>query len=335
MKKIFCLLSAAVICIVMLGGCEMRGKYSYYIFDSFDTVTTVIGYESSEQKFNQNCEKIKERLEYYHKLYSIYDDVDGLINLKAVNEEAATAPVKTDSELTELLLFCIKAYESTGGEVNVAMGSVLSIWHEYREKGEALPPMAELQAAAEHTDIYDMVIDSEEGTVFFTDKMLKLDVGAVAKGFAAERIGEWMQSEGMVDYTISIGGNVCALGDKTWTAGIENPDQSEGAEPYAEVLKLKSASLVTSGSYQRFYTVEGKNYHHIIDPDTLMPAEYFSSVSIIHESSAMADVLSTALFNMSFENGLDIIKSTEGAEAMWITRSGEKLYSDGFKNYCK
>ena len=90
-------------------------------------------------------------------------------------------------------------------------------------------------------------------------------------------------------------------------------------------------SLVTSGNYQRFYEVNGKRYHHIIDPATLMPSEYFSSVSIVCKSSAVADALSTALFTMSLEEGKKIISEIDGAEALWVTPSGTKYYSDGFK----
>ena len=93
-------------------------------------------------------------------------------------------------------------------------------------------------------------------------------------------------------------------------------------------------SLVTSGNYQRFYTVNGKNYHHIVDPKTLMPADFFSSVSVLCENSARADAFSTALFCMSYEEGKALVEKTKDIEAMWVTANGEKMYSSGFKKYC-
>ena len=92
-------------------------------------------------------------------------------------------------------------------------------------------------------------------------------------------------------------------------------------------------SLVTSGSYQRFYKVDGKNYHHIIDPDTLYPGEKYMSVSVLTENSGLGDALSTSLFLMDYEEGKKLIESLENVEAMWVMPDGEQKYSEGFKNY--
>jgi thiamine biosynthesis lipoprotein len=102
---------------------------------------------------------------------------------------------------------------------------------------------------------------------------------------------------------------------------------------YLEVVELNGMSLVTSGSYERYYTVGGKNYSHIIDPDTLFPPEYFSSVTIIAKDSGIADVLSTAVFNMPYEQGTELIESIDGVEALWAFGNGKKRYSNGFANY--
>ena len=144
-----------------------------------------------------------------------------------------------------------------------------------------------------------------------------------------------MEQKGITGYVINVGGNVRTLGAKPdgsgWTVGVENPD--EDAADYLAYLQLNGKSLITSGSYQRYFIVDGKRYHHIIDPATLMPAEYYTSVSIVCDSSADGDALSTALFCMTYEQGLALIESLDGVEAMWLTVDGKQYYSSGFSSY--
>ena len=132
---------------------------------------------------------------------------------------------------------------------------------------------------------------------------------------------------------ISVGGNVCATGPKTkngtpWVIGVQNP---EGAgDSYLHTLYVTGGSYVTSGDYQRSYTVDGKSYHHIIDPDTLMPSSYWRSVTVVCDDSGLADALSTALFVMDLENGRKLLDSC-GAMAMWVDGQGGIYYSSGFE----
>lgn len=332
----------------MLSGCETeKRKFTDYTFDYFDTATTIIGFEESEEEFKENCIAIKKELEKYHKLFTIYSRYDNLNNITTINEVngGEHKEVKVDVKIIEMLDFARQMYDLTDGKVNVAMGSVLSIWHEYREEGlenpdkAQLPSMVSLQKAAKHTDIKNLVIDKENCTVFLQDGEMTLDVGAIAKGYAVEKVALWMKEKGFEGYLLNVGGNIRAVGKredgKKWQIGIENPDTENVEIPYIEKLELENMSLVTSGSYQRYYTVKGKNYHHIIDPDTLMPSVGFKSVSVLCESSAVADALSTALFTMSFQEGKKMIKSLDNTYVMWVTEEGERLYSEGFKDFCK
>jgi thiamine biosynthesis lipoprotein len=321
-------------------------KYTSHSFDYFDTVTSVTGYARSEEEFNAVCADIFAMLAEYHRLYTVYERYEGMENLCTVNEltNGSHRTVQVDERIIDLLLYAKEMHEKTRGNVNIAMGSVLSVWHEYREKGlddpknAALPPMDTLEQAALHTDIDLVEIDRENGTVTLPDPAMRLDVGAIAKGYAVEMIAQALEANGTGSYLHNVGGNVRTVGSKPdgspWLIGIENPDEYAD-DPYAEYISLAGESVVTSGSYQRYYFVDGKNYHHIIDPETLMPAEGYLSVSVICKSSAEGDALSTALFCMSLEEGLALIDSIEGAEAMWILSDGEKHYSKGFDTYIK
>ena len=279
----------------------------------------------------------------YHRLYTIYHRFDGMENLCTVNalKDGSHRTVTVDSRIIDILLYAKEMYTLTGGRLNIAMGSVLSIWHDYREAGREspaeaeLPPMDALADAALHTDIDCLVIDEENGTVTITDPHMTLDVGAIAKGYAVEMIAQSLESKGVTGYVLNVGGNVRVIGEKPegtgFTVGIENP--ADEGEPYIAYLAMSDLSLVTSGSYQRYYLVSGKRYHHIIDQDTLMPADYFLSVSVLTEHSGLADALSTALFCMPLDSGMALIDSLQGTEAMWVFSDGSTHKTDGWQHY--
>jgi len=311
--------------------------------DYFDTVITIVGYENSQEEFDAAAGEILAELGEYHRLYSIYHRFDGLENLCTINEivDGEHRTVTVDRRIIDMLLFAREMYDFTGGLVNVAMGSVLSLWHNYRTIGRdnpaeaSLPPVDSLRAAAEHTDITKMVIDKENCTVTLTDPLMTLDVGAVAKGYATECVARSMEEKGLTGYVLNVGGNIRVIGTKPdgelWTVGIENPSGGD----YLAYLQLSRESVVTSGSYQRYYYVDGKPYHHIIHPDTLMPSEGFLSVSVVCRDSGMGDALSTALFCMPQEDGLALVESLPETEAHWVLEDGSKVVSSGWNNYLK
>lgn len=350
MKKVLSILLVFALVIVQsfsLVACDKTpklNKFSEYYFDYFDTATTIIGYEETEEDFKAVCEEIKAQLNEYHRLFTIYNRYEGLNNLVTINDlvDGKHTEVTVDQRIIDMLTFAKEMYAKTDGNVNVAMGSVLRIWHIYRNEGlddpanAKLPPIEKLQEASKHTNIDDLIIDDEKNTVFLADPEMSLDVGAVAKGYAAEKIAEHLEKQGITGYIVNLGGNVRTVGmagDKPWNVGIENPDVENEEMPYIEFLHLSGESLVTSGTYQRFYVVNGENYHHIIDPETLMPGTRYRSVSVLTDDSGLGDAMSTALFLMDYEEGLELVKSIDNIEAMWVLPDGEQRYSDGFKAY--
>ena len=243
--------------------------------------------------------------------------------------------MKVDKAIIDLLKDCKRYYALTDGKVNAAMGSVLQLWHEARNDGiddpanAKLPDMEALREAAKHCDFDAVIIDEEASTVYIEDPDLRLDVGAIAKGWATQKAAE-KAPEGIL---LSVGGNVCATGPKLadgtpWVIGIQDP---EDAEKNLHTLFVAKTSVVTSGDYQRTYWVDGKAYHHIIDPDTLMPAAYWRSVSIICPDSGLADALSTALFLMDQEAGEALAKEC-GAEVLWVAADGTEYQTPGLKD---
>lgn len=330
--------------IIPITGCNVQKetKYEASFLNLFDTVTEVVGYASTKDEFKICSQLVYDSLKEYHELYDIYHTYDGVNNIKSINDNAGIKPVKVDQRIIDLLLFAKEAEEISGHKVNIALGSVLSIWHDYRTNGSenpeeaSLPPMDHLEEAMEHTDITNLIINEEDSTVYLQDPFMSLDVGSIAKGYATEQVANILVDKGYTSVLLSVGGNVRAIGDKAyqnepWVVGIQNPDL-ESEEKNLYTLDLVDLSLVTSGVYQRYYTVDGKGYHHIIDPDTLMPSDYFTSVSIICKNSGMADVLSTTLFNMSLEEGKIFVEKLENTEAVWVLKDGNVVYSSNFQS---
>ena len=344
MKKAVCI-ALALVMLITLCACNKtreKQKFTAYYFDWFDTASVITGYEYSKEDFDAVCLEVKALLDEYHLLYDIYTRYEGVNNLLTVNKSAGEA-VTVDEKIIDLLEYAKQMYYVTSGNVNVAMGSVLSIWHDCRTAGLSdpanarLPDMDRLIAAAEHTDIEDVIIDRENMTVCLADPDMKLDVGAIAKGYATEQAAKYLEEKGISGYVLNIGGNVRSVGVKPdgepWAAGIENPDTFNAETPYIAYLHLSGESLVTSGSYQRYYTVDGVDYHHIIDPDTLMPGNRYLSVSVLCLDSGQGDAFSTALFNMDIDDGLALVEATDDLEAMWVQPDGEIVYSSGFGEY--
>lgn len=290
-------------------------------------------------------ESFHQKLEVYNKLYDIYNTYEGMVNLAVVNQRAKDGPVKVDQKIIALLEYCREVYTLSKGNTNICFGTVLSLWHDSRlysannPDKAYIPDRKDLEDAAQHTDFDDLVIDREASTVYFKDPALQLDVGAVAKGFAVREVCGWAQAHLWSSAAISIGGNVVTFGYKNddgktlWNIAIENPDP-DAAENLVS-LSLTDLSVVTSGDYQRYYTVDGTKYCHIIDPKTLMPAEYVASVSVLCADSAQGDALSTALFNMPVEEGKALIDSMDGVEAVWVDKDYHRTYSAGFEAYIK
>ncbi len=353
MKKIISilLLSFLNVCLVLsFAGCEKNDEKKAngktlskeISFSYFNTASSISSYgDTSNEKFEEYVKIADKTLGRYHKLFDIYYEYSGINNIKTINKNAGVAPVKVDRELVDFLLYCKELYALTNGKTNVMLGSVLKIWHDAREDAsdnygylepEALPGTEELASANMHTSIDLLIINEAECEVYISDPLASLDVGAVAKGYAVEILYEKLKSEGADSVALNVGGNIRTIGlkpaDERWITGITNPDRNAESSIKCRI-KIGDSSIVTSGDYERYFVVGEKKYHHIIDSQTLMPADYFSSVTIVTKDSGFADALSTALFCMSYEEGVDFVKSLEGVDVIWIFKDGRLEHTEG------
>lgn len=354
-KKITALFVSILLIIGAFTGCQnsknqnIYEKYTDSFFDTFDTVITVMGYTKSKEEFDSYVGKIKTEFIRLNKLYDIYNDYEGINNIKTINDNAGIKPVKVDKEIVDLIVFAKKWYETTGGKTNIAMGSVLKIWHDFRTEGKdnpeeaKLPPIEALKEAAKHTDINKVIVDEENSTVFLEDEKMSLDVGSVAKGYATELATKMIIKEGFTSGIINAGGNVRTFGKPLdgerdyWGIAVQNPDEFILSDDNSslDTLFVSDKSVVTSGDYQRYYVVDGKVYHHLIDPNTLMPGNHFRAVAVVTEDSGLGDFLSTTVFLTPYEEGRKLVESLDGVEALWIKKDGTIEATEGMEKFMK
>lgn len=346
-KGFFLCICTMLAFIFLLSGCSPKyEKYRYEFYGTFDTVVTIVGYVDKEKDFDSYTQYAQEQFLYYHQLFDRYHDYDGVVNIKSINDSAGEKPVAVSDDLFTFLEYALDWCEKTEGNVNIALGPVLEIWHDYRERYEnasegELPPFDLLEQANGLTDYHQVVLNAQNKTVFLPQKGMSLDVGAVAKGYATEKVGQALNEMGFESFSISSGGNVRTFGApisdsrSKWSISVANPNAAEdpNAEPI-DFLYLNHLSVVTSGDYQRYYMADGKKIHHIIDPQTLYPASYYKSVTVVTEDSGEADLLSTWLFVLPFEESKAAAEKM-GVQALWVLQNDEIKYTDGLKEYSK
>ena len=348
------IITVLVLVSLLLSGCQSGhdnnyNKYSGSFYDSFNTLTQFIAYTKNEEEFQMFYEKAHERFLELHKFYDIYNDYEGVNNIKTINDHAGIKPITVDEDIIELILFSKKWAKQVGEDTNIAMGAVLQIWHDYREAGlddpanAKLPPMDELKEAAEHMDLDKVIVDTVNNTVYLADKQMRLNVGAVAKGYDVEVVAKELIADGLLSGMISAGGNVRAIHKpldgirQRWGVGLQNPDKfiANDEDNLLDTIFINDASVVSSGDYQRYFIVDEQIIHHLIDPKTLMPGQYYRAVTILTEDSGVADFLSTAAFLLPFDESLRLVESLEGVEAVWVMPDGTVEATDGMERVMK
>ena len=309
-------------------------KYQNTALDAgFDTIYSYTAYGYDENELRNSFELGTELFTKYNNLFDIYNDYESLNNLKTINDNAGIKAVEVDEEIIKMLLEAKEFYELSNGAFDITSGALLKIWHEYRDKGIAMnekgesapvPTIEELKEVEACKGFDKVEIDTDKNTVYISDPCVLLDVGGIAKGYAAERIYESTISENILYGTINAGRNIRAFNTKPegpWRIGIADPN---GETSILVIDSDTENSFVTSGDYERFYIgTDSNTYHHIIDVNTLYPAAYYRSVTIITRNSSAADALSTALFVLPIEEGKALLEkykkvSGDEASAIWI-----------------
>jgi len=252
----------------------------------------------------------------------------------AINRRAGVEPVKTRADLLDVLEKALHYAELSGGAFDPTVGPLVKLWG-IGTDNQRIPADNEIAAALELVNWRDLIIDRGAGTAFLRREGMAVDLGAIAKGYAADEAARIAAEGGVKRAVIDLGGNISVLGWRgqqgkdplPWRIGVQNPLEGRGA--YIGVLEVHDASVVTSGVYERYFESDGIRYHHILSTENGRPVDNgLLSVTIVTKKSTEADALSTAVFAMGFEKGKALIDSTADTEAIFVF-ADKRVYVTG------
>lgn len=321
-KQLIVLISSFAL---LLSGCSSSSQDRLEYTDTlFDTVISVTLYDDSEKEVLEGC---RDLCRNYDELFAKNNENSDIYKINHAKGE----PVTVSDDTIALLEQGIYYSSLSKGAFDITIGSISNIW-DFKSEDHNVPKDFEIDEAKSHVDYERLIL--QDDTVQLTDPESMVDVGAVAKGYIADRLKDYLKDEGVEHAVINLGGNVQTIGSKTdgtdYNIGIQKPFDESGA-PITSV-KISDQSMVTTGIYQRYFELGDKLYHHILDPNTGYPCENnLYSVTIITDSSLTADALSTTCFLLGYEEGMRLINELDGVEAVFITDDNELHYSDNFQ----
>jgi len=250
-----------------------------------------------------------------------------------INDNAGIDKVKVSDDTFTVIKEALKYGKISKGKFDITVGNLVDLWGIGTEN-EKVPSKEEIQKALATVDYNKVEIDDNNKTVFLKDKGMKIDLGAIAKGYVADDIVKILEKDGVKSAIINLGGNVYVYGNKAgknFKIGIRNP-LSPDPNDYLGIYQSQNESVVTSGVYERFFEKDGKRYHHILSTSDGYPIDNnLISTSIITKSSMDADALSTTTFALGLEEGLKLIENTKNTEAMFITADKKIYMTSGLK----
>ena len=298
-----------------------------------NTIARVVAVAPDEKTARQGIDAAFEKIYRVEKLMNRYDPNS---QLSQVNKLAAKEPVKVDRELFDVLQQSVYYSRLSDGAFDITIGPLVDLWRKCAE-ANSMPTKQQLAEVKKIIGCDKLLLDANDFSVKFAAEGIKLDLGGIAKGFAADIAAAEMKKAGAIGGLIDLGGQIGCFGTtekkSKWIIGVRNPAKSEDNKIIAR-LALSDAAVSTSGNYERFYKIGDKYFSHIFNPATEKSADQLSSVTIIALSGTEADALSTAVSVMGAEKGLELIEKTENTEAVIIKAGSQDLIkSSGAQQY--
>lgn len=318
---------------------------TYTYFDSSVTVKTYVPEGTDSDTLDEIFDGVDTRLENIHQLATRHESFEGVTNIRTINENPGEWH-EVDPLLFELIETGIEYYELTDGYFDITLGPVLDLWNQSiedcndRQKDCSLPGETELESAGEAVGIDGISMNEDTHEVSIEEGM-KLDLGGIAKGFAAERVSDYLKGYDVIDSflinagtsSIEIHGDHPTRSNNLWQVSITDPENPAEQGGLGAVQIPGDTSISTSGDYVRYFMKDGERYHHIINPETLYPSDHYRSVSLIMKSDGMSDVLSTSAFLMPPDASEAFIDELEDVEALWVMPDGSQKMTDGFEDH--
>jgi thiamine biosynthesis lipoprotein len=254
-----------------------------------------------------------------------------LSDVVSINENAGIKPVVVDKDVFKMLQLAQAYNRLTEGAFDVTIGPLMDLWGFGREK-QKVPTAGELEQVLTLVDSEKLILNQEEQSAFLSEKGMSLDLGAVAKGYAVEKAAQVLRKEGVEKALINAGGNIRVIGEKVkrqpWKIGIQDPRDSSAL---IGILSLEDEATATSGDYNRMIKIAGKNYHHLLSPQTGCPVGYNMGVTVVTRDAGQADLLSTALFLLEPQQALELVAKLSETEVVIVTADQKILVSPGLQ----
>lgn len=322
LKQIVALLASSIL---LLTGCQTGGQQQKLTYTDalFDTVISVQILDDADENTLSGCEQICKK---YDLMFSRTNPDSEISKINT----AAGEFVEVSEDTVAIIKKGIHYSELSKGAFDITIGAVTNLW-DFKSEEHIVPSDDIIHSAIQNVDYTNIVIDGN--SVKLTNPDMIIDVGALAKGYIADKLKEYLVENGIEHAIIDLGGNVLVIGTKPdgsdYNIGIQKPFDETGV-PYTSV-KINDKSMVTTGIYQRYFEKDGEFYHHILDPETGYPCQNnLYSVTIVTDSSSDADAISTTTFLLGYEKGLAFINSLDNVDAIFITNDMEIHYSDNF-----
>ncbi len=342
MRKIITI--SIIICIILLTGCTKEEKQvelseiEYYQY--FDTVITLKVWDTST--YSRDSDLWEGAEEIIQHIQDTFERDEPESELYQLNASAGTqTPFECSDDLYEVIKIALEFAEGTQGKFDPTIGPLVDLWNITNvEESHPAPSIDDINVRKELVDYTKVVLDDENKTVLLPTEGMIIDLGGIAKGFAADQLKSYFNDKGIKHAILNLGGNIYALGTRyaeredgnnKWSIGIRDP-QEYFSTPIATVF-LEDKTVVTSGIYERYIIDpnDNKMYHHILNPDTGYPVENnLNSVTIITTSSTVADALSTSIFAFGIEDGIALIETEyPDVEAVFIDKDGQIYKTSG------
>ncbi len=315
-----------MIFITMLSGCLKRGSREISASSvMMDTVISITLYGGGDREILNECIELCEK---YDKMLSRTREDSELYRVNTELSQSGRA--YASEELCTLIRDALQVGDISGGAFDITIGAVSSLWN-FAASEPALPDDRDIKDAL-NTVSYSSV--SVTGNLITARRGTILDLGAIAKGYIADRLKEYLISNGVFHAIVNLGGNVLCVGSNAdgepFRIGVKKPFSQNGE--ISAVLEIDDQSAVTSGAYERYFILDNVLYHHILDPKTGYPARSdIQSVTVISEQSELGDALSTTCFILGLDKALELINEMEGVYAMFINDKGDVISSEGLE----
>lgn len=263
------------------------------------------------------------------RLMSVWKDNSEILQL---NQAAGSHPVPLSDDVRSVLRTSLQIGDWTGGKFDVTFAALADLWKFDHDQDNRVPASADIARRLPLVDYTALVLDDRAGTGFITRAGMRAHLGGIGKGFAVDRAVRLLRSRGFTDFMVQTGGDMYVAGrrgDRPWRVAIRDPRGA--ADSAFAALSLTDAAISTSGDYERFFIKDGRRYHHILDPDSGVPAGLARSVTIVAPRSVFADALATGVFVMGGPEGLKLVDRLEGVEAVVVTSSNDLLVTAGLR----